>query len=219
MTKKFTRDSLKYYFITDHALPDHLPLDQVRIVLSAGATMVQYRNKTFSLEKYTEAAAIRDLCRKFKVPFLINDHILLAKALHADGVHLGQDDNSPRLARQILGSRAIIGLSVSTLQELGKSDLSNCDYIGSGPAFATDTKTDAKPVRGPSGLSEVAAASPLPVVAIGGITADRLKICLQAGAAGAAVISFITRAADPARNALAFGKACGCRPRKTTVEK
>ncbi len=218
MTKKNIRDALKYYFITDHDKPNCSPLDQVRIALAAGATLVQYRNKSFSLEKYTEAATIRSLCRKYEVPFLVNDHILLAKALDADGVHLGQDDQSPRLARQILGNNAIIGLSVSTRQELEKSDLSDCNYIGSGPAFTTHTKVDAKPVRGPAGLSEVAGASPLPMVAIGGITADTLVACLQAGAAGAAVISFITRAADPVRNAQAFGKACGCRPRKVIAD-
>ncbi len=218
MTKKNIKDALKYYFITDHDQPDPSPLDQVRIALATGATLVQYRNKLFSLEKYAEAAAIRDLCQTYQVPFLVNDHILLAKALNADGVHLGQDDLSPRLARQILGIDAIIGLSVSTRQELEKSDLRDCDYIGSGPAFTTHTKPDAKPVRGPTGLSKIAGASPLPMVAIGGITADTVLPCRQAGAAGTAVISFITRATNPVQNARAFGKACGCLPRKMMTD-
>jgi len=207
------RDCLRYYFITDHdgaALP---PSAQVRLALSTGATAVQYRNKAFTLDHYAEAAAVRDLCRQSQVPFLVNDHILLARALAADGIHLGQDDTPPRLARQILGPDALIGLSVSNRHELAKSDLTVCNYIGTGPAFATRTKADAKPVCGPDGLSEVAAVSPLPMVAIGGMTADTVSVCRAAGAAGAAVISFITRAPDPLRAARAFGNACGCRPR------
>jgi len=213
MIRSRIKTTLKFYFITDGHAPNLSPLDQVRIALSAGATIVQYRHKSFTLDDYHLAADIGDLCRQNQVPFLINDHVLLAKALGADGVHLGQEDTAPGLARQILGTEAIIGLSVSNLQELQISDLTDCDYIGTGPAFATRTKPDAKPVRGPMGLARVAEVSPLPVVAIGGITAATVTSCFQAGADGVAVISFITRTADSLRNALAFGKACGCRTR------
>lgn len=213
MLRNRIKTPLKFYFITDDHAPNLSPLDQVRTALSAGATIVQYRHKSFTLDDYHLTATIGDLCRQNQVPFLINDHVLLAKALGADGIHLGQEDTAPGLARQILGTEAIIGLSVSNLKELQKSDLTDCDYIGTGPAFATRTKSDAKPVRGPTGLARIAEASPLPMVAIGGITADTTTSCFRAGADGVAVISFITRAADPLRNALAFGKACGCRPR------
>jgi len=213
MLKNRIKTTLKFYFITDDHAPNLSPLDQIRIALSAGATIVQYRHKSFAIDDYHLAATIGDLCRQNKVPFLINDHVLLAKALGADGVHLGQGDASPGLARQILGTAAIIGLSVSNRKELQQSSLADCDYIGTGPAFATRTKSDVKPVRGPTGLVRIAEVSPLPMVAIGGITADTVASCFQAGADGVAVISFITRAADPLQNALAFGKACGCHPR------
>jgi len=213
MLKNRIKTTLKFYFITDDHAPNLSPLDQIRIALSAGATIVQYRHKSFAIDDYHLAATIGDLCRQNKVPFLINDHVLLAKALDADGVHLGQGDASPGLARQILGTAAIIGLSVSNRKELQQSSLADCDYIGTGPAFTTRTKSDAKPVRGPTGLARIAEVSPLPMVAIGGITADTVASCFQAGADGVAVISFITRAADPLQNALAFGKACGCHPR------
>lgn len=189
------------------------PLEQTAIALQAGATMVQYRNKAFRLESYFEAAAIRDLCRRNAVPFLVNDNTLLAKALGADGVHLGQEDDPPQTARRILGPTAIIGLSVSNLGELEASDLAGCDYIGSGPVFATATKADAGAVLGPKGLFQIVAAAPLPVVAIGGIDRHTAGSCFEQGAAGVAVISCITRSRNPRESALAFGAACGCRPR------
>ena len=207
-------DTLKFYFITDDQVTHLSPLAQVRIAISAGATIVQYRHKTFSLKDYPTADAIGALCRRYRVPLIVNDHVLLAKALNADGVHLGQKDTHPKQARKVLGSAAVIGLSVSNRNELDNSDLTDCDYIGTGPAFATQTKADTQAVRGPQGLARVAAASPLPMVAIGGITAPMVTPCLKAGAAGVAVISYITRADDPVENALAFGKACGCELRK-----
>lgn len=204
------KKALRFYFITDDNAPEYSPVEQVRIALQAGASIVQYRNKSFSLRFYEEATTIKDTCKKLNVPFLINDNVLLAKAVGADGVHLGQDDDPPGLARQILGSQSIIGLSVSNLKELTNSDLSPCDYIGTGPTFPTGTKADAKPVHGLAGLKEVVDASPLPAVAIGGINNTNAAACLEQGAAGAAVISYITRAEHPLENALQFGEACRC---------
>lgn len=189
---------LRYYFITDDGAAKCSPIEQVRIALDAGATMVQYRHKAFDLRFFEEVAAIRDLCLRQKVPLVVNDNILLAKAVDADGVHLGQEDDPPAMARRVLGRRAIVGLSVSNPEELARSSLEGCDYIGSGPVFGTRTKADAKPRRGLEGLKVMVNKSPLPVVAIGGITADNAKGCFDQGAAGVAVISVITRASDPA---------------------
>ena len=94
-----------FYFITDDAAPSLSPMAQVRIALDAGADVVQYRNKSFGLDHYPEVRAIRLLCRRRSTPFIVNDHVLLAKALDADGVHLGQDDASPGLVRDILGPK------------------------------------------------------------------------------------------------------------------
>lgn len=209
MTLTQHNNPFRFYFITDDAAPSLSPLEQVRIVLDAGATIIQYRNKSFDLDQYQEAYAIRHLCRNRATPFMVNDHVLLAKALDADGVHLGQADVPPALARNILGPDAVIGLTVSNLRELDASDLTHCDYIGTGPVFATGTKADAKAVRGLSGLRKmVVAASPLPVVGIGGITADTAADCLKQGAAGVAVISHISRSASPREAARRFGEAC-----------
>jgi len=205
--------SLRFYFITDDQAPDHSALEQVRAALRGGAGCVQYRNKTFHLSDYEEVRRIRDVCRTNGVPLLINDNVLLARALGADGVHLGQTDADPREARAILGPAALIGVSVSTPAELRQTELDPCDYVGSGPVFATGTKADAKPVRGLDGLAEIVRQVPLPVVAVGGITARRAADCLTAGAAGVAVISAVSRASDPLDAAARLGQACGCRPR------
>jgi thiamine-phosphate pyrophosphorylase len=209
MNRDTIRDALRFYFITDDTAAVIRPLEQVRVAIDAGATIVQYRHKTFSLTDYEEVAAIWRLCHQRQVPFLINDNILLAKAVGADGVHVGQEDAPPWQARQVMGANAIIGVSVSTMAELEHTDLSDCDYIGMGPVFPTGTKTDAKPVQGLTGLSDIVKRSPVPVVAIGGIDSDNAADCMAHGADGVAVISCITRAADPARAARAMAAACG----------
>jgi thiamine-monophosphate kinase len=214
MTVGSLADRLRFYFITDHgeAAPD--PLFQVRTVLAAGATMIQYRRKRFTNDDFPEVSAIQRLCRANGVPLIINDNVLLARAVGADGVHLGQEDGAPAAARRILGPTAIVGATVSNLEELAVTDLTPCDYIGTGPAFATTTKADAKPVRGPAGIGEMAAAvAPVPVVAIGGISPANARQCLSRGAAGVAVIGAVTRAADPAAAAARLAAVCGCPPR------
>ena len=203
------RDALRFYFITDDGVDDFPALDQVRVAIEAGATMVQYRNKSFSLDAFEEVEAIGRLCRENQVPFVVNDNLLLARAVGADGVHVGQDDASPRLARRVVGPRAILGVSVSTMAELEQTDLAVCDYIGTGPTFATDTKTDAKAVHGLSGLRDIVNRSPIPAVAIGGIGPANAMDCFAHGAAGVAVISCITRASDPGEAAAAMAAACG----------
>ncbi len=208
------KERLRFYFITDDASPGFSPAEQVQTAVAAGATAVQYRNKSFSVPDFKEAERIATLCRTHGVLFIVNDDILLARALGADGVHLGQTDAAPFLARQILGPDAVIGRSVSTPAELESTDLSGCGYIGCGPVFSTSTKADAKPVIGLSGLKAVCDLSALPVVAIGGIDAARVKDCLAQGAAGAAVISSITRSKAPSARAKDFGEACGCPSRK-----
>lgn len=205
--------TLRLYFITDPESPSCPLLRQVEIAVTAGATMVQYRNKAFSLKDVSEVEAARRVCRTHGVPFIVNDHILLAKAVDADGVHLGQADEAGALARRMLGPDAIIGISASTLDELAKTDLSACDYIGCGPVFATATKPDAHPVIGLDGLKAVVESSPVPVVAIGGINAGNARRCLEAGAAGVSVITCISRAPDPRTAAETLARACGCFPR------
>ena len=203
------RDALRFYFITDDGVDGFSARDQVRVAIEAGATMVQYRNKTFSLEAFEEVEAVGRLCREKEIPFVVNDNVLLAKAVGADGVHVGQEDALPRLARRVLGPRAIVGVSVSTMAELERTDLAFCDYIGTGPTFPTGTKPDAKPAHGLSGLRDIVNRAPVPAVAIGGIGPANALDCFAHGAAGVAVISCITRSSDPVEAAAAMAAVCG----------
>ena len=208
---------LRFYFITDEDVPGFPPIQQVQNAIRAGATIIQYRNKSFSSRFFENVAAIRNICKCNAVPFIVNDDILLAKAVSADGVHLGQDDEDPALAKRILGTQSIVGKSVSNIDELHHTDLSSCDYIGTGPVFSTQTKRDTKPVIGLSGLKAVVTASPVPVVAIGGIDETTASSCIKQGAAGVAVISVITRAKEPFQKALQVSSACGCKPLTSVV--
>lgn len=209
--------ALRFYFITDEDVPGFSSVQQVHSAIRAGATIIQYRNKSFSSRFFEDVAAIRDICKCNAVPFIINDNILLAKAVSADGVHLGQEDEDPALAKRILGMQSIVGMSVSNMDELHHTDLSSCDYIGTGPIFPTRTKKDAKKTIGLSGLNAVAMASPVPVVAIGGIDETTAASCIKQGAAGVAVISVITRAKNPFEKALQVSSACGCKPPSRVV--
>jgi len=213
MLREDLKKALRFYFITDDASPRLDPVAQVKIAIMAGATIIQYRNKSFSVRFYEEAAEIRNICRCNNIPFIVNDNILLARSLAADGVHIGQDDEPAAIARKILGPHAVIGISVSSLDELAKTDLSECDYVGAGPVFDTRTKADAKKAIGPEGLEYCAVNSPVPVVAIGGINRSNVPTCFFRKAAGVAVISSISRAEDPLSDALALGRLCSCPPR------
>ncbi|MBU4317639.1 MAG: thiamine-phosphate kinase [Proteobacteria bacterium] len=201
---------LRFYFITDHAVPGLSALDQVKAAVSGGATLVQYRNKSFSAAFYQEVLEIRNLCKSNGVPFIINDDMVLAKAVGADGVHLGQSDDLPALAREILGPAAILGVSISTLDELKKTDLTPCDYLGAGPVFPTGTKPDAKSVIGLEGLKAVVEASSLPVVAIGGIDRTNARDCFLNGASGISLISAVSRSKNPVQAAKELGVLCDC---------
>lgn len=213
MTPDDKRDALRFYYVTDDGVGGFPATEQTHVAINAGATMIQYRNKSFSLEAFEEVEAILGLCRENKVPFVVNDNVLLARAVGADGVHVGQEDTPPWLARRIMGPQAIVGVSVSSMAELERTDLVFCDYIGTGPTFPTDTKVDAKAAHGLSGLRDIVNRSPVPAVAIGGIDPINALDCFAYGAAGVAVISCISRASNPVDAAAAIATACGVRPK------
>lgn len=202
------RTALRFYFITDDGVDGFPAPAQVRLAIAGGATMVQYRNKSFTLADIAEVEAVGRCCRQNQVPFIVNDNVLLARAVGADGVHVGQDDVPARLARRVMGHRAIIGVSITTLAELERTELAFCDYIGFGPVFPTGTKTDAKAAQGLAGLRETVNRVCLPAVAIGGIGPGNAPDCFAHGAAGVAVISCITRSDHPLEAAVAMAAAC-----------
>nr|WP_275578490.1 thiamine phosphate synthase [Yimella sp. NH-Cas1] len=145
--------------------------------------------------------AVREVLAGTGVPLIIDDRVHLVQDIGADGVHVGQRDMPPAQARQLLGPDAMVGLSVSTIEQvrtargLGDGVL---DYLGVGPVWPTATKPDHGTPIGPGGVAAVAAASPWPVVAIGGITTKRTGMLRHSGAAGVAVVSTVCAAEEPA---------------------
>lgn len=185
------------YLVTDDGcLQGRALLDCVREALAGGVTLVQYRAKTASsAEMYNEALQLKALCDSFKVPLIINDRLDIAMAVGAAGVHLGQDDLPCAAARRILGEDYLIGVSAHNPAEAKAALQSGADYLGCGAVFGTATKADVKKL-GTDGLAAICREKELPVVGIGGVTADNYREVRAAGADGAAIVSGILAQPD-----------------------
>ena len=187
------------YLVTDRDLCGGRPLqDVVRAAVAGGAAWVQLREKNLSTRAFVEeAAAVKALLAPHKVPLIINDRLDVALAVGADGVHVGQDDMPYPLARKILGTGKIIGLSVETWEDVEAAEKWDVDYLGVSPVFATPTKTDTKGSWGLEGIARIRSFSRHPLVAIGGLNATNTGAAVRAGADGIAVVSAICAAPDP----------------------
>jgi len=201
------------YLITDApASYPHGFLASIEAAIAGGATIVQYRADIADTKSkralYETALPLRDLLKRLNVPLIINDHVDLALALDADGVHVGQTDLPPAIVRKLIGPRKLLGLSATTRDEVLAADTSILDYLGLGPVFPTSTKPDAAPATGLAALAALAALTPLPTVAIGGITPDNAPSIFAAGVDGIAVVTALSRAPDPraAAQTLVFTK-------------
>lgn len=185
------------YLVTDDGcLQGRALIDCVREALEGGVTLVQYRAKTASsAEMYAEALQLKALCDSFKVPLIINDRLDIAMAVGAAGVHLGQDDLPCAAARKLLGEDYIIGVSAHNPAEAKAALQSGADYLGCGAVFGTATKADVKKL-GTEGLTAICREKGLPVVGIGGVTADNYREVRAAGADGAAIVSGILAQPD-----------------------
>lgn len=185
------------YLVTDDGcLQGRALLDCVREALEGGVTLVQYRAKTASsAEMYAEAQELKAMCDSFKVPLIINDRLDIAMAVGAAGVHLGQDDLPCAAARRILGEDYLIGVSAHNPAEAKAALQSDADYLGCGAVFGTATKADVQKL-GTNGLAAICKAKGLPVVGIGGVTADNYREVRAAGADGAAIVSGILAQPD-----------------------
>lgn len=192
-----TQPDYSIYLVTDDGcLQGRALIDCVREALKGGVTLVQYRAKAASsAEMYTEALQLKALCDSFKVPLIINDRLDIAMAVGAAGVHLGQDDLPCSAARKLLGEDYIIGVSAHNPAEAKAALQSGADYLGCGAVFGTATKADVKKL-GTDGLAAICKAKGLPVVGIGGVTADNYREVRAAGADGAAIVSGILAQPD-----------------------
>lgn len=194
---KFTPECLKLYAVTDRSwLNGQTLLSQVEQALKGGTTMVQLREKTLSKEVFlAEACLMRELTRKYNVPLIINDNIEVALLSEADGVHIGQKDCSIQEARKYLGTDKIIGVTAKTPKQARLATEAGATYLGSGAVFGSGTKLDATPLSYET-LQEICHSTPLPIVAIGGITEENILKLKGSPIAGVAVVSGLFKQPD-----------------------
>jgi thiamine-phosphate pyrophosphorylase len=187
------------YLVTDRGLSLGRPLEEVVLqAVRGGASIVQLREKEATTRFFVEEAErIKRLLAPYGVPMIINDRLDVALAVGADGVHIGQDDMPYPIARRLLGAKAIIGLSVETVDQVLEAERYDVDYLGVSPIYATPTKTDTRGSWGLEGLAQVRKLSRHRLVAIGGLNASNAERVICAGADSIAVVSAICSAPDP----------------------
>ena len=195
-----TRGDWRVYVITDsHQARGRSHREIAEAAIRGGATAVQLRMKDEPARVMLEAAReIAPLCRAAGVAFIVNDRVDVALISGADGVHVGQDDLPARDVRALMGPRALIGVSAATVEEGEAAERMGADYLGVGAVYPIGTKPDAGAPVGLARLGEIRRAVHLPLVGIGGITADNAAAVIRAGASGVAVITAVTMAKDMA---------------------
>jgi len=175
-------------------------VDLARLALAGGADAVQYREKRprTTRELVETARAIAELCRSAGAALIVDDRADVAAAVGAAGVHLGQDDLDVVTARRLLGPEALIGRTANSYEEAAAVWGGPIDYLGVGPVFGTASKANPAPPLGLRELARICRDAPVPVIAIGSITAERIPEVIAAGAHGVAVLSAVVAAEDVA---------------------
>ena len=194
---KCDKQDLLLYAVTDRSwLHGRTLYEQVEEALQGGATFVQLREKELDEEAFLkEALEIKELCRRYQVPFVIDDDVELARKVDADGVHVGQNDMEAGNVRALLGEDKILGVSAQTVEQAILAEQRGADYLGVGAVFHTDSKADAQAVSYDT-LKAICQAVKIPVVAIGGIGRGNVQELKGSGICGIAVISAIFGAAN-----------------------
>lgn len=181
------------YLVTDRDILGKRDLYKaVEESIKGGATVVQLREKFIDDDKFLEIAReLQKITKKYNIPLIINDNVNIAKIIDAEGVHIGQSDETLEEARKILGKDKIIGVSVGSLEEAEKAEKGGADYLGIGAVFFTGSKKDINKPLGLENLKKIAESVKIPTVAIGGIHLDNVKEVMASGVDGVAVISEI----------------------------
>jgi len=189
----------RLHVLTDTRLQEKFSHRELtRLAIAGGADTIQFRQKHGSTKELIETAlAIKELCDRAGIVFIVNDRIDVALAADADGVHLGQDDFPLELARKILGGNKIIGGSAGNVEEALKCADEGADYIGFGPVYPTGSKEDAGPATGIEAMKNLSRVISLPIIAIGGVNSENIPEIISAGAHGVAVISAVCCSEDP----------------------
>lgn len=194
MNKKDTIQKIlatQLYVVTDKKLSLGRSIEEVvESAILGGAGLIQYREKHLDNEKFTiEAKSVLDICNKYGVPLIINDRVEIAKEINAHGVHVGQDDNSIKEARNILGDNIVIGVSTHDTIEAKKAIAEGADYINIGPIYHTKTKQLPMDPIGEDMLKKVIAMSSVPVTTMGGINKTNIENVILCGADRCALVS------------------------------
>ena len=199
---KSIKDSMLLYAVTDRSwLNGRTVAEQVEDALKGGATFIQLREKKLDYDSFlAEAFEVKELCRKYDVPFVINDNVDIAIACDADGVHVGQSDMAAGNVREKLGPDKIIGVSAHNIEEALAAQANGADYLGVGAMFNTSTKTDVETTSNGM-LYDICHAVDIPVVAIGGINENNILQLKGTGTDGVAIVSAIFSKPDIAKAA------------------
>ncbi|WP_332286356.1 thiamine phosphate synthase [Bacillus velezensis] len=210
ISREMMKDMLSVYFIMGSNNTSADPVSVVKKAIEGGATLFQFREKgSGSLtgeERLLFAKRVQDVCRQAGIPFIINDDVELALRLKADGVHIGQGDADAAETRAAIGDM-ILGVSAYNVSEVKRAEAAGADYVGMGPVYPTETKKDAEAVQGVTLIEEVRRQGiTIPIVGIGGITADNAAPVIEAGADGVSMISAISQAEDPKAAARKFSE-------------
>lgn len=193
------------YMILDAALLTSLEIEVARKLNDAGVRLFQYRNKRGSTREIFQASSglAAELAER-GVLFFVNDRPDIAFLSGASGVHVGQNDLPAAESRAVLGKGKLLGVSTHNLEQFRAAAATDADYIALGPVFATDSKANLDPIVGIAMIREARKLTRKPIVAIGGITLERAKEVIEAGADSVAVISDVLRAKDPRKRARQF---------------
>ncbi len=194
---KFCKEALHLYAVTDRSwLGNETLYSQVEKAIKGGATLVQLREKHLDKSHFLqEAFEIQKLCRRYCVPFVINDNVEIALEMNADGVHVGQSDMDAGVVREKIGPNKILGVSAETVNQAIMAEKCGADYLGVGAVFPTGSKNDAEDVSHDK-LRAICEAVEIPVIAIGGITKENVQELRGSGIVGIAVISAIFARTD-----------------------
>ena len=197
----FDAAKLKLYLVTDPYLcATYGLLNTVDAAVKGGITMVQLRDKEASTnDRIGIGKELQKILKDTEIPLIINDDVEAAVAIDADGIHIGQNDKKTVEIRGKVGKDKIVGLSCETIKDAKAADPALVDYIGISPVFPTETKLDFNAYIGLDGISDIANATSLPSVAIGGLKREHCGKIFSTGCQGMAVVSAICGKDDPCK--------------------